>query len=617
VNRAEEAVLFFDSLLSCTFTGMQTSLEKLTRLRNLMKNSGIDVYLIPSTDPHLGEYIPEHWQIMSWLTGFTGSAGTIIVTNTFAGLWTDSRYFIQAENQLKDSGFVLMNPSLTDKSDLNGWMSGYLTPGSVIAFDGRLFSIERTKRISRSLAGKNISINSDCDLISGLWTDRPPIPVLPAFDHSVSFCGKDRAAKIAEVREQMKIMGADYHLLTSIDDIMWMLNIRGNDVKYSPLMISFAVVGEEQIFLFTEESKIPFRLASEFDRLGIVMLPYEETAGMLSTLSPEATVLLNPLTTSSTLYNSLPPEMKILEEITIPTHLKSIKNITEIENIRRVMIRDGVVLTKFFFWFENKAGSQGLTEVLLGEKISSLRSEAENYLGPSFSTIVAYNQNGALPHYSSDSRSDAVIGPDGILLIDSGGQYLDGTTDITRTIPTGNSNVQQKQDFTLVLKGMINLSQAKFPSGSKGYQLDFVARRALWEKGLNYGHGTGHGVGFCLNVHEGPQSISPGFGPDAKTVIEPGMLISAEPAIYREGEYGIRIENLILCTEDKETDFGKFLKFDTVSLCYIEKSLIEISLLDEKEIDWLNNYHTEVYNKLYPFLTSEENAWLRNKTKHL
>jgi Xaa-Pro aminopeptidase len=596
---------------------MQTSIEKLAGLRNLMKNNGIDVYLIPSTDPHLGEYIPDHWRIISWLTGFTGSAGTVVVTDVYAGLWTDSRYFIQAEDQLKDSGYTLMNSSSNEKTDLIGWMTSHITSGSLVALDGRLFSIDKTKRMERSLSEINIALNLNCDLISELWTDRPSMPVSPAFDHSVIFCGKDRTAKIAEVREQMKIRGAEYQLLTSLDDIMWLLNIRGNDVRYSPLMISFAVVGEEQIILFTEESKIPFRLASEFDRLEIVMLPYEETAAMLSTLLPESTILLNPLTTSAVLYYSLPKEMKILEDVTIPTRLKAVKNNTEIENIRRTMVRDGVVLSKFFFWLDNNEDSEKLSELSLGEKINKLRSGGENFLGTSFSTIVAFNQNGALPHYSADTESNKIIEANGILLIDSGGQYLDGTTDITRTISTGISTLQQKRDFTLVLKGMINLAQAKFPAGSKGYQLDFLARRSLWENGMNYGHGTGHGVGFCLNVHEGPQSISPGFGNDAKTVIEPGMLMSDEPAIYREGEYGIRIENLILCTEDTETDFGKFLKFETVSLCYIDKSLIDISLLDQKEIEWLNSYHAEVYNKISPFLTSEENFWLKNKTTHL
>ena len=596
---------------------MHSSAEKLADLRNLMKNNDIDVYIIPSADPHLTEYIPEYWRIVSWLTGFTGSAATVVVTDTFAGLWTDSRYFIQAESQLKSSGFVHMKPALPGSEDFIYWIACNVNSGSKLALDGRIFSIDRTKKIEKASAGKNISFDFNCDLISGLWIDRPQMPNTPAFDHPVIFCGKQRSFKIAEVREQMRLKGVDYHLLTSIDDIMWLLNIRGNDTKYSPLLMSYVIAGKEQTLLFTEESKIPLKLASELDRLEIVMLHYEEIAGILSTLSPDATILLNPLTTSATLFNSIPHGMEIIEDVTIPARLKAVKNKVEIENIGRAMIKDGVALTNFFYWLEQSNGSETLSELSLVEKLNGLRSEGENYLGPSFSTIVAYNQNGALPHYSATTGSDKVIGSDGILLIDSGGQYLDGTTDITRTISTGRPTERQKRDFTLVLKGTINLAMAKFPVGTKGYQLDMIARKALWEDGLNYGHGTGHGVGFCLNVHEGPQSIGPGSGTDSKTSIEPGMLISDEPAIYREGEYGIRIENLILCSEDKETEFGKFLKFDTVSLCYIDKSLIDISLLDQKEIEWLNSYHDKVYEKLGPYLNSEEKEWLKNKTKAL
>jgi Xaa-Pro aminopeptidase len=443
------------------------------------------------------------------------------------------------------------------------------------------------------------------------------MPVSVAFDHSVGFCGKERSVKIAEVRQKMRNQNVNYHLLTSIDDIMWLLNIRGNDVKYSPLMTSFAIVGEEQILLFADENKIPLKLASEFDKLDIVLLPYEETGGMLTTLSPDSTILITPGTTSASLFDSIPVRMNIKEGFSIPSRLKSVKNITEIENIMKVMVKDGISLTKFFFWLEHNSGLITMSELSLADKLYNLRAEQENYLGPSFSTIAAYNEHGALPHYSATSDSDSVIGPEGILLVDSGGQYLDGTTDITRTICIGRPAAQQKKDFTLVLKGMINLALAKFPAGTNGNQLDLLARKALWEQGLNYGHGTGHGVGFCLNVHEGPQNISPGAGADSKTALEPGMLISNEPAIYREGEYGIRIENLVLCYEDEETEFGQFLRFDTVSLCYIDKCLVDISLMDQKEINWLNSYHAEVYEKLSPHLTPEENKWLKDKTNSL
>jgi Xaa-Pro aminopeptidase len=596
---------------------MSSFIENLTLLRIIMKEKRIDEYVISSSDPHLGEYVPDHWRVIRWLTGFTGSAAIVIITDTFAGLWTDSRYFIQAEVQLSGSGFVLMKPVLSEKKDFIGWITENINSGSKIAFDGRIFSIEQTRRIEKSLEGKNILFDFNCDLISGLWTDRPPLPNSPAFDHSVIFCGKDRSVKMVEVRDKMKLKEVDYHLLTSLDDIMWMLNIRGSDINYSPLLISFAIVGEEQILFFTDESKIPLKLASEFDKLEIVILPYEETAGILSTLAPDSTILLNPSTTSSSLFNSIPHRMKIIEDITIPTRLKAVKNRVEIENIGNVMVKDGVALTKFFFWLEQNSGSEPYSELSLVERLNGFRSESENYLGPSFSTIVAFNEHGALPHYSATKESDIQIGARGILLIDSGGQYLDGTTDITRTIAIGRLTDRQKQDFTLVLKGTINLALAKFPAGTKGYQLDLLARKALWENGLDYGHGTGHGVGFCLNVHEGPQNIGMGVGRDSKTVIEPGMLISDEPAIYREGEYGIRIENLILCFEDEETEFGQFLKFDTVSLCYIDKSLIDISLLDQKEIDWLNSYHAEVFEKLSPYLTEQEKFWLKEKTKEL
>jgi Xaa-Pro aminopeptidase len=588
--------------------------SKLSLLRILLKTYGVDVYIIPSTDPHMGEYIPDHWRLITWLTGFTGSAATVVITDSFAVLWTDSRYFIQAENQLCNSGFVLMKPALSEKKDFIDWMVDNIIAGSKIGLDGRIFSIEKSRKIEKSLEGKNISFDFNCDLISGLWTDRPPMPQSLAFDHSTRFCGKERSLKIAEVREQMRIKGIDYQLLTSIDDIMWLLNIRGNDIKYSPMLISFAVIGEKQILLFVDENKIPLKLASEFDKLDIVLLPYDEIAWVLSTLSPDSTILLNPITTSANLFNSIPHGMKIIEDLTIPTRLKAVKNRVEIDNIGKVMVRDGVALTKFFFWLEQNSGSDQISELSLGEKLNNLRFENENYLGPSFSTIVAFKEHGALPHYSATIESDHEIGTNGILLVDSGGQYLDGTTDITRTIAIGRPTDRQKHDFSLVLKGAINLALAKFPAGTKGYQIDLLARKALWENGLNYGHGTGHGVGFCLNVHEGPQNIGSGSGTDSKTSIEAGMLISDEPAIYREGEYGIRIENLILCFEDEETEFGKFLKFDTVSLCYIDKSLIDISLLNQKEIDWINSYHSEVFEKLGPHLTSEEKMWLKDKT---
>jgi Xaa-Pro aminopeptidase len=592
---------------------MNSSADKLALLRSALHQNRIDTYIIPSADPHLGEYIPDHWLIIRWLTGFTGSAATV-VTDTFAGLWTDSRYFIQAEKQLSGSGFEFVKPGAFQRNDFIDFICENIRPEQKIGIDGRIFSITNFRRLEKRLDDKNVSIVTDCDLITDLWSDRPSMPFSVAFDHPVSFSGKERAVKIGEVREEMRKQNATYHLLTANDDIMWLLNIRGNDLQYTPLLFSYALIGEKQILLFIDEAKIPLKLALEFDKLGIVILPYDKTEEIVSAVTEGFSVLVNPATTSVALYNSISGKSKIIEDISIPARLKSIKNKTEIANIGYVMIKDGVALTRFFYWFDSNHGKFSMTENSLADKLLEFRSQQEDFIESSFATITAFNENSALPHYTTDEGNGAEIGERGILLVDSGGQYMGGTTDITRTIPVGIPAPGQKRDFTLILKGHINLALAKFPNGTRGYQLDFIARRAMWGSGMNYAHGTGHGVGYCLNVHEGPQSISPA---DNKTVLEAGMLTSNEPAIYREGEYGIRIENLILCYEDEETEFGQFLRFDTVSLCYIEKSLIDRSLLDQKEIDWINSYHSEVYDKLSPFLSTEEKQWLREKTDPL
>ena len=493
-----------------------------------------DAYIINSSDPHIGEYVPEHWQIIAWLTGFTGSSSIVVITQSFAGLWTDSRYFIQAENQLDGSGFILMRSVFPDKREMLNWLASEVKEGQRIALDGRTFSILFGRNIEAAFRNKNIEIDYTTDLISFIWEERPSIPLSKAFDHSVNFCGRERADKIAEVQLIMKNSGVDYQLLTSPDDIMWLLNIRGNDVKYCPVINSFALVGPEQILLFVDERQIPFKLAMEFDKLGVVMLPYEETEGMLSTLSSDSVIMLSPSSTAISLFESIPEGIRIVEGVTIPARLKAIKNKTEVENIERAMIKDGIALTRFFYWLENYSESVPLTESSVALKVDSLRSDQQDWIEPSFSTIAAWNKNGALPHYSPFTGNDSEITGSGMLLIDSGGQYPDGTTDITRTIVIGSPTDEQKSDFTMVLKGMISLASAKFPDGTRGNQLDILARKALWEGGLNYGHGTGHGVGFCLNVHEGPQNIGP--GPNSQTVLEPGMLLSDEPGVYREGD---------------------------------------------------------------------------------
>jgi Xaa-Pro aminopeptidase len=593
---------------------MITNVDKLTLIRAALKQHNLDAYLITIADPHLDEEIPDHWKIIQWLTGFTGSAATVVITDSFAGLWTDSRYFIQAGNQLQGSGFELVKPEILQDYNYADWLRENLKSGSKVGMDGRIWSIHQLRKLEASLQDKKVTIDFSQDPVSDIWIDRPVLPDGAAFDHPLKFAGKDRSVKINEVREQMKKMSLDYHLLTAPDDIMWLLNIRGNDLEHSPLLNSFAIIGHKQILLFAEEEKIPLDLKPAFDILDIVIFPYDETEGMLSTLEKKSTILLSPEKTSVAIYNAIPDAIKKVEDISIPSRLKAVKNKTEIENICKTMVRDGVAMAKFFHFVEENTGILPMTEVSLTVKLCEFRSMQPDFICPSFSSIVAYNEHGALPHYTPSNESDVMIGKNGILLVDSGGQYQGGTTDITRTVSIGTPSPQQKTDFTLVLKGYINLATVKFPLSTRGYQLDILARKALWEYGLNYGHGTGHGVGYCLNVHEGPQNISPS---ENRTRIEPGMLISNEPSVYREDEYGIRTENLMICYEDEETDFGQFLKFDTVSLCYIDKKLIDKSLLDRKEIEWLNSYHSEVFDKISPFLNDHEKEWLKEKTDPL
>lgn len=589
--------------------------ERLSAVRSSMLQKGLDIIVVPLSDPHLGEYVPDHWQIIRWLTGFTGSAATVVITGTFAGLWTDSRYFIQARRQLAGSGYQFVKPGAYQRNNYMDFLAENAGSQDTIGIDGRIFSVSNFRRLSKRLEGTKSKIETDLTIIDEIWSDRPELPFSTAFDHALEYSGKDRQVKIDEVREQMEKVNAAYHLLTSPDDIMWLLNIRGSDLKYSPLLLSYALVGSDQVLLFIDEGKIPYRLASSFDKIGIVILPYEDTVEIVTSVTTGSSVLMNPQSVSVSLYNSLSLNSRIIEDITIPTHLKAIKNRTETENLYRVMVKDGTALTKFFHWFETNHGKIRITEKSLSDKLFELRSDQKDFYGLPFATIAAWNENSALPHYGRGEEDEgSEIGERGILLIDSGGHYPGGTTDITRTISVGIPSDQQKKDFTLILKGHINLALAKFPNGTRGYQLDFIARRAMWGSGLNYAHGTGHGVGYFLNVHEGPQSISPA---DNKTYIEAGMLTSNEPALYREGEYGIRTENLILCYEDEETEFGKFLRFETISLCYIEKALIDKSLLDQNEIDWLNSYHLDVYDKLSPHLSDEEKTWLREKTSLL
>lgn len=590
---------------------MKSRRARLEELRLFLKQAACDAFIIPNRDQHFVENTSGERRLAHWLTGFSGSSAILIITEKFAGLWTDSRYFIQAKTELEGSEFSLIIPPQSTGYDFFDWLKDNLEGVHNLAVEGSSFSIKEIRTLKEKLSGIVENFLTDINLPPQLRDDNPASDPRKAFEHPLKYSGSPASEKLRRAREKMREKGITHHLLTSPDDIMWLLNIRGSDYKYFPVIRSFALLEEHRLILFAKGDSFPPELISVFQTLNLVLHPYDAVVTYLSTLPPGASMLVDPARTSAKLYYAIPDSIKIFEGISIPARLKATRNMTEITNLSEIMLSDGIVLTRFFFWFEMNKGKIPMTEHTLSVMISQLRSEADGFVCLSFDPIVAFNEHSALPHYSPSSGCATVIREDGILLVDTGSHYLGGTTDITRTIALGKPTEQQKTDFTLVLKGHISLARSKFPAGTKGYQLDILARQFLWEQGLNYGHGTGHGVGHCLNVHEGPHNISPAAN---NTAIEPGMVLSNEPAVYREGEYGIRTENLMVCYEDEETAFGTFLKFDTLSLCYIDKKLIDRNLLSNDELLWINSYHTMVYEKLGPLLNSEEKNWLWEKT---
>lgn len=586
--------------------------QRIVSLRQEMKKKNVDAFLIPSSDPHQSEYVAAHWQARKWISGFTGSAGIVVVTDNHAGLWTDSRYFLQAEDELTDSDLVLQKQKIPHAPEHLAWLKENLPAGSVVGCDGKLFSIDQIRNLEKSFEEKDIALDYNQDLISPIWNERPPLPDNLIFEHQLKFAGKSRQKKLNEIRGIMKQKNANYHLVTTLDDIAWIFNIRSNDVECNPVSIAFAVVGLEQAFLFIDEVKIPGDLRKKFSEDHIQILPYTAIQSFLKNMSEEDMILIDPARTSIILFNDI-QNAEVAFYKTISTPLKAIKNETEISHINNVMRKDAVALVRLFRWLENMLPQRSVPETEVAEKLDGFRNEQDFYHGESFAAIVGYNANGAIIHYHALPDKCAMIKNEGILLLDSGGQYTDGTTDITRTIAIGKPSEEQKRNFTLVLKGHIDLAMVKFPYGTRGNQMEILARKALWDHGLNYSHGTGHGVGFFLNVHEGPQALGTGATAKAATVFEPGMLTSNEPGFYKTGEYGIRTENLVVVVEDQETDFGRFLKFDTVTLFPIDLNLVEASLLDKKEIDWLNEYHQRVYEKVSPLLNEEEKSWLKEK----
>ncbi len=587
--------------------------ERIILLREAMKKAGVSACIIPGTDPHAGEYISEYWKERVWISGFTGSAGTAVVTLDKAGVWTDSRYFLQAADQLEGTGIELMKQGLPETREIIPWLSTELKAGEKVGVNAQMFSVNAYDSMKADLKIAGIELVS-IDLLAQVWTDRPALPANPFFVFDTKYAGKTTAEKLSALRAEMKKARAEIFVMSALDDIAWLFNIRGNDVAYNPVVIAYALVEEEKATLFIAPEKLTPDTRLYLENEGISVAGYLEIYDALKNIAASKAVLIDGAKLNRSLFEAIPANCEKRNAMSPVFKLKSIKNEVEMAGVRRAMVKDGVALTRFFKWLEENVKTGFLNEVSVDEKLYEFRNQQENFIGESFSTIAGYGAHGAIVHYSATSESASTLKPENIFLLDSGGQYLDGTTDITRTVALGTPTVQQKMDFTLVLRGHIALATAVFPSGTRGSQLDILARKAMWDLGINYGHGTGHGVGHFLNVHEGPQNIRMDENP---VVLQEGMFMSNEPGLYRTNQYGIRTENLIHVIPAVKTEFGQFLKFETITLFPIDKELIDVELMTDTEIEWLNVYHNKVYDAISPKLEEDEREWLSRKCAKL
>lgn len=586
--------------------------KRISDLRTKMRESELGAYIIYGTDPHLSEYLPEHWLTRPFISGFTGSAGMVIITDEKAVLWTDSRYFLQAEEELTGTGIELVKMRTPGHPEPAEWLRLNLQKGARVGTDEWCISVNQFRQMKNTLNQSEISLVESGDLLNDIWTDRPPLPNSPVYQHELKYAGIDRQTKITWICSELEKSGANMQILTALDSIAWTFNLRGSDIECNPVFLAYGCISLEETILFIEDGKLSPELKNKLISEGVQVYNYTGITNYLLELAHHVRILVDPDRTNHAITKYIPDESTLIEGISVPFHLKAIKTEVEITNIRHAMRKDGVAMVEFLHWLENNLGKFPVTEFTVAEKLTEFRSKQADFKGFSFYPIVGYKEHGAIVHFHVSADNALPIEKDGFLLFDSGGQYLDGTTDITRTIALSELSAQQKTDFTLVLKGMISLTLAKFPTNTRGYHLDILARKDLWQHGLNYGHGTGHGVGYFLNVHEGPMSIRQEFN---DRVIEAGMLISNEPALYRQGEYGLRTENLIICLKDQSTEFGNFLRFDTMTLCPIDTKAIDKSLMTPEEINWLNNYHQTVFQELAPLLSPELKKYLKEITK--
>ena len=585
--------------------------NRIAALRAHIAQEQIQAFIIPSTDPHLSEYVAPHWQSREWISGFTGSAGTVVVTAKDAGLWTDSRYFLQAARQLEGTCITLYKEMLPETPNIPEFLSAHLQEGDCVGIDGKMFSAEEVEHLQKELKKSGIRIKSIADPMQLLWTDRPAMPLAPAFVYDTKYAGMSFTEKLPAVRQAMEAAGADSLLLSALDEIAWLLNIRGNDVHCNPVVVSYLLIEKDKVNYFVQPQKVTPELAEYFSANGISVHPYEEIGDYLNSFNAHS-ILMNPAKTNYAIYSAIRPGCLIINGASPVALLKAIRNKQEIAGIHAAMQRDGVALVKFLKWLDEAVPAGKETEISVDKKLHTFRAAQPLYMGESFDTIAGYKEHGAIVHYEATPETDVTLKPEGFLLLDSGAQYLDGTTDITRTIALGPLTEEEKTDYTLILKGHIALAMAVFPEGTRGAQLDVLARMPIWKERMNYLHGTGHGVGHFLNVHEGPQRIRMNENPVA---LQPGMVTSNEPGVYKAGSHGIRTENLVLTVPAGEGMFGKYLKFETLTLCPICRKGIIKELLTAEEIGWLNDYHRTVYEKLSPDLNNDEKEWLKEACK--
>ncbi|QKS85451.1 aminopeptidase P family protein [Pseudomonas bijieensis] len=587
--------------------------QRLARIRQLMSREGIHALLVPSADPHLSEYLPGYWQGRQWLSGFHGSVGTLIVTGNFAGVWADSRYWEQATKELEGSGIELVKLIPGQPGPLD-WLAEQTPEGGVVAVDGAVMAVASARTLGGKLAERGARLRTDIDLLEEAWTDRPSLPDQPVYAHLPPQATVSRVEKLAKLRESLQERGADWHFIATLDDIAWLFNLRGADVSFNPVFVSFALISQQQATLFVALDKVDAPLRAVLEQDGVTLRDYSEAAAALREVPDGASLQIDPARVTVGLLDNLGSGVKLVEGLNPTTLAKSRKSLADAEHIRRAMEQDGAALCEFFAWLESAWGRERITELTIDEHLTAARMRRPDFVSLSFNTIAAFNANGAMPHYHATEEAHAVIEGDGLLLIDSGGQYLGGTTDITRMVPVGTPTAEQKRDCTRVLKGVIALSRAKFPRGILSPLLDAIARAPIWAEQVDYGHGTGHGVGYFLNVHEGPQVIAYQAAAAPQTAMQAGMITSIEPGTYRPGRWGVRIENLVLNREAGSSEFGEFLEFETLTLCPIDTRCLEPSLLTQDEKDWFNAYHAEVLRRLSPLLDGDALQWLNTRT---